>query len=314
MKVLPKAKHGSAEWLRDRWKDEEGRCVFGASDIPVLMGASPYKKRSELFAEKLAEPVVQEESAVFRRGNILEAPLLAEASHILGREVITPHVIYRRGRLSVSLDGVDNAEQPSLVIEAKTTTRYSVHDSSDLPQEWLWQGWAQQAVTEAPVFFVVLDRDLRISVVELPENSQAIDSLMTEANLFGAWVDEGTPPIDELDSFSAESIARIWQPTPTEIELPFEAVDWVAQLEEARALIKQGEQLESEAKDRIAQMMLNNEIGTFNGSTLVTWKQQAGKRSLDTKSLKAEHPELVAQYEREGNPFRVMRIVKKGNK
>jgi hypothetical protein len=57
MQVIPKQKHGSKDWLLARWKDEEGRCVFGASDVPVLMGASPYKTRGELFADKVNEPV-----------------------------------------------------------------------------------------------------------------------------------------------------------------------------------------------------------------------------------------------------------------
>jgi len=57
-------------------------------------------------------------------------------------------------------------------------------------------------------------------------------------------------------------------------------------------------------------MMLGNEIGTVNGSQLVTWKQQAGKASLDTKQLRADHPELVQQYEKQGAPYRVMRVTK----
>ena len=164
MRVIPKPKHGSLEWLQARWRDEDGRCVFGASDIPALMGASPYKRRSELYAEKVRPPVEQEETAVFRRGNLLEPVLLQEAGNILGMEIVTPEVIYRHDRLSVSLDGVDQVERPNLVVEAKTTTRYSIHDSADLPQEWLWQGWAQQAVLRVPVWFVVLDRDLALAV------------------------------------------------------------------------------------------------------------------------------------------------------
>jgi hypothetical protein len=31
---------------------------------------------------------------------------------------------------------------------------------------------------------------------------------------------------------------------------------------------------------------------------------------LDTVRLKAEHPELVEEYQKQGAPFRVMRIVK----
>jgi predicted phage-related endonuclease len=88
------------------------------------------------------------------------------------------------------------------------------------------------------------------------------------------------------------------------------AVDWALQLEEARAMAKQAADLESKAKDALAQMMLGNEIGTVDGVQLVSWKQQAGKASLDTKQLRSDHPELVQQYEKQGAPFRVMRVTK----
>ena len=314
MRVIPKPKHGSLEWLQARWRDEDGRCVFGASDIPALMGASPYKRRSELYAEKVKPPVEQDETAVFRRGNLLEPVLLQEAGNILGMEIVTPEVIYRHDRLSVSLDGVDQVERPNLVVEAKTTTRYSIHDSTDLPQEWLWQGWAQQAVLRVPVWFVVLDRDLRISCVELPENGPAISSLMLESTVFGEWVDNQNPPLDELDGFTAETIAQIWQATPTSVELDLSIATYLDQLAGARQLAKQAEQMESEAKDAIARALLNHEVGTINGTPVVTWKQQAGKKSLDTKRLKAEMPEVAAQFEREGSPYRVMRVVGNINK
>ena len=309
MQVIQKPKHGSISWLLQRWKDEQGRCVFGASDVPVLMGASPYKTRGELFADKVNEPVMQEETAVFRRGNLLEKPLLEEASRVLGTNIFTPEVIYRDGRLSISLDGVDDEQNPSVVVEAKTSTRYSIYTSDDLPEEWCWQGYAQMAVLQVPVWFVVLDRDQRISVVELPANPKAIDALQLETAVFGGWVD-GDPMDEDINNFSATDIARIWKATPTSVELPASAVDWALQLEEARALAKQAADLESKAKDALAQMMLGNEVGTVDGVQLVSWKQQAGKASLDTKQLRADHPELVSQYEKQGAPFRVMRVTK----
>jgi len=125
MKVIPKEKHGSKDWLLARWKDENNNCVFGASDIPTLMGASPYKTRAELFADKLNEPVEQPSNAVFDRGNLLEAPLIQAATKHLGTQIITPEVIYRDGRLSISLDGVDNEQKPSVVVEAKTVVNQS---------------------------------------------------------------------------------------------------------------------------------------------------------------------------------------------
>ena len=311
MKVLPKEKHGSKDWLLARWKDENGNCVFGASDIPTLMGASPYKTRAELFADKLNEPVEQPSNAVFDRGNILESPLILNASNKLGINIFTPEVIYRDGRLSISLDGVDNEQNPTVVVEAKTTTRYSIYDSGDLPEEWLWQGWAQQAVLDVPVWFSVLDRDMRLSVVELPENPLAVDSLILESKIFGQWVDNNTPPMDEINNFSADDIARIFKVQPTTIDLTNEAGELVLQLEKARAMAKQAAELESKCKDALAQMLLGNEIGLLHGQQIVSWKQQAGKESFDAARIKQEHPDLVKQYMKQGNPYRVMRTHRK---
>ena len=312
MERIPKPKHGSKEWLMERWRDDHGRCVFGASDIPALMNASPYKTRGELFADKLNEPVEQVESAIFRRGNLLEKPLLEAASDFLNHDIYTPDCMYRDGRLTVTLDGVDNSIQPEYIVEAKTTTRYSIYDQNDLPVEWLWQGWAQQAVLEcSTVWFSVLDRDLRISVVELPKNESAIDALRLEAQIFGDWIDQRVLPDEELNNFSADDITRIYKVQPTSIELDVVVVDWLVALEDARAQSKQATEMETKAKDAIAQMLKGNEVGLVNGVQVVSWKQQAGKMSFDLTRFKSEQPELVKQYEKQSNPYRVMRTHRK---
>jgi len=311
MQRILKEKHGSKEWLLSRWRDEQGRCVFGASDVPVLMGASPYKTRGELFADKLNEPEVQADSAVFRRGNLLEKPLIEAASEFLGVNISTPEWVYREDRFSVSLDGVDHWEEPSVVVEAKTTTRYSIHDASDLPVEWLWQGWTQQAVLKCPVWFSVLDRDLKISMVCCPINKLALDALRTEAEVFGDWIDQKIIVDEELNNFSADDITRIYKVEPTSVELDVQVIDWLHLLEDARAQSKQATELETRAKDAIAQMLKGNEIGLVNGVQVVSWKQQAGKMSFDMNRLKSEQPELVKQYEKQGNPYRVMRTHRK---
>jgi len=307
MQAIPKPKHGSKEWLLTRWRDDQGRCVFGASDIPALMNASPYKSRAELFADKLNEPIEQADKAVFRGGNLLEPALLQAASEQLGKQFFTPDSVYRDGRLSISLDGVDNEQAPTIVIEAKTSTRYSIYDSNDLPIEWLWQGWAQQSVLDCPVWFSVLDRDLRINVVELPKNEVAIDALRLETEVFGEWIDNNTPPMEEINNFSADDIARIIKPTPTMIELDATAAQLVIDLEKARAASKEASDAEARIKDALAQMMLNHEIGMFNGQKILSWQQQAGRTALDVVRLRADHPELVKQYGKQSNAYRVMR-------
>ena len=172
VKLIPKPKHGSEEWLRLRWRDSDGKCVFGASDAGALMNASPYSNRADLFITKRNEPVPSEETEAFRRGNLLEPILLQEASRRLGIAIHTPETMYSHGRFTVSLDGVDDEQDPSIIVEAKTTTRYGVRSQEDLPMEWLWQGWAQSLVLpNATVMFCVFDRDQRFSLIPLPHNA-----------------------------------------------------------------------------------------------------------------------------------------------
>lgn len=308
MKTIPKPEHGSEAWLRARWRDEGGHVVFGASDAPALMNASPYTTRGDLFVDKLQEPTVKETSAVFHRGNVLEPVLVAEAGRRLGLSVVTPDLIYCGDRFRISLDGVDDAADPSVVIEAKTTTRYRVSSADDLPAEWLWQGWAQTLVTGASVYFSVLDRDMNLSLIEAPTNAGALEALRDEAERFAALIESGEVP-ESLDDFSADHIAAIAKPEPTRIELPSDALGLVEQLVLARSMRKTAEQEEQHAKDELARLMRGNEIGTIAGMDVVSWKQQGGKSRLDTRALLEAHPELRDEFTVQSAPFRVMRVL-----
>lgn len=308
MKTIPKPTHGSADWLLARWRDEHDRVVFGASDAPALMNASPYKTRGDLFVDKLQRPAVQETNAVFHRGNVLEPALVAEAARVLGIAAVTPELIYCSDRFRISLDGVDSEVDPAVVIEAKTTTRYRVDGADDLPPEWLWQAWAQTAVTGAPVWFSVLDRDMKISVFETPTNERAVEALLEEAEIFAALVEAGSLP-DALDDFSADHIAVIAKPEPTRIELPAEALMIVEQLDFARSMKKTAEQEEKDARDALARFLGSNEIGTVAGTDVVSWKQQKGRSRVDTRALLEAYPDLREQFTVTGEPIRVMRVL-----
>jgi hypothetical protein len=88
----------------------------------------------------------------------------------------------------------------------------------------------------------------------------------------------------------------------------------VRELADARDLKRQAEQIEQAAKDHIARTMLDAEIATFDGRKVLTWREQAGRSSLDVARLRAAHPELVAEFTTQGSPSRVMRLSNtKGN-
>jgi predicted phage-related endonuclease len=308
--TIAKPAHGSKEWLRLRWRDEEGRCTFGASDAPALMGLSPYTSRAELYLTKRNEPQASAETSAFRRGNLLEPVLVGEASRLLSLPIVTPNLMYRDGRFTVTLDGVDDETEPNVVVEAKTTTRYTVRDADDLPYDWRYQGWAQMAVTGAQVFFVVLDQHQDIRLVELKRNESAIESLLRESERFGSAVDEGRIPEDDNELLSAKIIASLYEARNESVEIPADEMFWLQQFQEAKDMIAEGEVLKTQAEDQIATLLKHASEGTFNGQKVVTWKETEGRTSLDTKRLKAEQPDLYEQYLTKGKPFRTMRISK----
>ncbi len=312
MKLIEKPEHGSLEWLLKRHRDGDGRVVFGASEAPALMGQSPWLSRPELFAAKITEPTVGKETAAFRRGNLIEPVLVAEAGVVLGIPSIkTPPFMYQRDRWIISLDGVDDSFTPSVVIEAKTTSRHRVRDAEDLPNEWLWQAWAQRLVTGADVWFSVLDAEQNITVVQCPDNPQALDSLAEEAARFAEAIEANEPPADFAEAvIDADTVAKIWRAKPTEIEVPESDMYWLQQMVHAKELIAEGEAIKKNAEDHIAMLLKENEVGTYQGVKVVSWKEQAGRSSLDTKALREAHPDIVAQFERQGKPFRVMRTHK----
>jgi predicted phage-related endonuclease len=312
MKLIPKPIHGTLEWLYGRQKDENGKAIVGGSDAPALMNASPYKSRGDLYHDKVTTPVVGGFNMAFHRGNVLEAPLVTEAERILKIALHTPDVMYRSGRWNINSDAVDNEQSPSVQIECKTTTRYTIASADDLPIEWRWQGWSQMAVLNVPVFFSVLDARQNLVVVELERNEHAIDALLSEGEMFCTAIDNGTGITDFIDDFTAEQIASLVRAEPTSVELPAEMMKVIESLVEAKRIKKEAEEAEKIARDEIARQLMSNEIGLINGVQVISWKQQAGKKSLDLVALRSEYPEVVAQFERDGFPYRVMRI--KGKK
>lgn len=310
--LIEKPPHGSQQWLMLRHRDEFGRCTLGASDAPALMQASPFTSRADLYHSKRTQPKVSEASAAMQVGNILEPALVAELGRRLGVEMITPRTMYRKDRFTVTLDaiGVGTDTTPAVIGEVKTTRRHRISSIADVPHDYLWQCWAQMLVLDRPVYLIVLDADMSISTHEIPRNEQALEQLRTDSETFCNAVDyesEGELSL-LIDDMSAEQIADIIKAQPVVREITEEQYSWVRDLADARDLKRQAEQIEQAAKDHIARFMLDAEIATLNGTKVLTWKEQAGRASLDVASLKQDHPDLVKAYTKHTQPSRVMRL------
>jgi predicted phage-related endonuclease len=315
MHIIDTPTHGTMDWLHIRHRDDQGLCTLGGSEAPALMDSSAFMSQADLWYRKTMQPTISEPSAAMQVGNDLEPALVTVLSRRLDIPLVTPDIMYRSGRWTVTLDAVDagsaiGKQQPQIIGEVKTTRKYSITSLSDVPAEYLWQIYAQQYVTGADAWLVVLDRDLRISTIEIPRNNQAMDTLAEQAEMFCASVDAGVQPDGLIDQMSADQIASLWRTQRRVIDLPADAIDWVRDLEEARALKKQADTIEQAAKDHLARLLLDADEGRIDGQSVITWREQAGRETVDVKSLRIDQPDLVATYTRTSDPVRVMRTVK----
>lgn len=317
MQVIPKPPHGSWDWLQRRHRDDLGRVTFGASDAPALMNASQFMSRADLWHAKRNKPTFSETTPAMHFGNIVEPVLVADLGRRLGITMSTPDVMFRDHRFTVTLDASAGPlpHAPAVIGEVKTTRRHRISNVDDIPHEYLWQCWAQMLVTNAPVWLIVLDRDMNITHHEIPRNQEALDVLMRDAELLGHAIDMEDERIAEtmLDTLTAEQIADVWKPQPIVRELSIDEHSWVRDLADARDLKKQAETIEKAARDHLARVMLDAEIATLNGQPVLTWKEQAGRETVDVAALRRDHPDLVATYTKQQQPIRVMRINTKGN-
>ena len=315
MIIIEKPTHGTIDWLHIRHRDADGLCTLGASEAPALMDSSAFMSQADLWYRKSTTPQISEPTAAMQVGNDLEPALVTVLSRRLDIPLVTPDIMYRSGRWTVTLDAVDagsaiTREKPQIIGEVKTTRKYSISSLADVPSEYLWQIYAQQFVTGADAWLVVLDRDLRISTIEIPRNSQAMDTLAQQAELFCSSVDAGIQPDGLIDQMTADQIASLWRTERKAVDLPADALDWVRDLEEARALKKQADTIEQAAKDHLARLLLDADEGRIDGHTVITWREQAGRETVDIKSLRIDQPDLIAKYTTTSNPVRVMRTVK----
>lgn len=301
MEKITKPTHGSLEWLEARHK-HNGKTIVGASEAPVIMGCSDYKTIIDLAIEKMQPPVVREQNAAMKRGTYLEDGLVRYAASELNLQIETPEVMYLNGCMIATLDGIADDGR---LIECKTTTKW-VQDQPCLP-EWYWQAHAQMICADAKlVTFVVLDRQLRISLFDVEYCAEDAQLLIERITSFCQAIDAGNLPTDQ--PLTAPQVAALYPEPVGEVEIDRDILEKIVMRNALKEQIKLLEAEETKLTDAIADSMRGSEIGTIDGQKVITYKQQTTSR-FAIKEFQTAHPELAKQFMKQTS-FRVLRTVK----
>jgi putative phage-type endonuclease len=299
---------GSPEWLDAR------RSLITATDIPVLLGISPYKCEADLADEKrgLTEP--SESTLRMRVGLALEDLIAEEYTRATGRQVRRFRSLVTHPELewaAASPDGRAVGERR--LVEMKWTgsrSRFADGVPQDVEAQVVWQ----MGVTGYPVADVaalVGGDDLLVS--EVPFDAELFDNLVVIATDFRRRLEEGGP-------FSRDT-SRIKRDHPSDngAEMVADAdMDAAAKaLYETRARRKVLEQSETALEDAIKSRM--GDVAVVRGSGWhATWKRTKDREETDWRSLadgllrqlpEPERTALVGIHSSVRQGFRPFRLV-----
>jgi putative phage-type endonuclease len=300
-------RQGSPEWLAYR------RTGISASDIPVLLGLSPYKCEADLADEKLSG-TEQPQSIPMKVGLALEDVIAGEYEAVTGRRLQRFRSILRHPDIEWAIASPDRrviGEQR--VVELKHTgssSRFADGLPQDVEAQVAWQlgvlGW-----DVADVAVLVGGREL-LPPFTVEADPTLFANLVTVAEDFRRRLAEGGP--------FARDTARIKRDYPaddgSEMLADADLAAAVKALVDTRAARKRLEASETAIEDAIKARM--GEAARLVGDGFsVTWKRTKDREETDWRSLAAgllrqlpepERTALVGIHStvREGfRPFRV---------
>jgi putative phage-type endonuclease len=299
----------------DQWHMQRAMSL-GASDIAPILGLSEWGTPLSVYMQKKGvRSEIPANLAYF--GHKLE-PVIAqwiEDEHpevgdvvrgFSARSVEWPW-------LAATLDRAtfDPTRECWVPIELKTSSAFSRDKWADgVPFVYQVQVQAQIAVVGAPyAWLAVLHGGNEPELYRIERDDEFIqEHLIPKTRAF--WYDHvltDTPP----EPTTLAEVADVYPSEPREIvgsELVIEAAEQRAVILSDMAALKEQADAFTLA---IAQYMGTADTLTRpDGSPVLTYKTQAGRRSVSVTALEKAHPDIAAQLVQEGEPFKVMRMAK----
>lgn len=285
-----------AEWLELR------RQGIGGSDASVVCGLNRYKSAVELWMEKTGQMPIQPSGEAAYWGTQLESVVRNEFTLRTGIAVEHRSELLQKSDhpfMIANVDGVcEVPDKGACIFEAKTATAYKAQEwINAVPDEYQLQVQHYLAVTDCVGAFVAVligGNTFRWHFID--RDDELISMIVRLEQNFWEHVKTGTPPPIDGTEASAQLLAeRFADSAPnSQIQLPPDAADLLAAYDEACEQLEIISEDKRKAENRLKEMLGTNETGTFK-DRIVSWKSVSQER-LDSKALKAEHPDLCSQY------------------
>ena len=305
MKRVNTLKQSRKDWLLERAKS------IGASDSSAVLGINPWKSNVELWLEKTNPESLldQPDNLNMRLGRDMEPILRQLFTEETGLQVRQDnHIRYddEYPFLSTNLDGRIVGDKVPL--ELKTTGMWD----GMIPDNYFCQLQHQMMVTKSPyIYFAVLvlsNFGKQFIVEKYERNERFIADMRSKmVDFWMNYVVTGVAP----DPVSVKDARLLYNETNQEsvIEGSFDMITICEKIKDYNKDIKKIKSKADELRVDIMDTMKEDEIMTYKGSTLSTWKKSKGKVKFDLNKFKKDHPDIYEEYSshKDGNRMLIIK-------
>lgn len=286
----------------------ERRNAIGSSDMAALFGLDPFKTAYDVWLDKTGQlEDDNEENAACFAGNKFEAGVLDYAEEQLGPLLRNQSRRVENLPIAVNTDAI--IEQNSIPVEAKTTGLFGpVQDiwgddgTDQVPDRVIIQAHCHMmAWGQGECYVPAFIGGTGFRLYNIPRNTDIAKAIAEKALWFWDIVEKKICPPDSIPSME---VAKRMRRVPNVVtNIPEELFQKYLNAKEAKTI---AEKAYIELQSEILAALGEAEAANCGKLGAITYLPQS-RRSLDSESLKRDHPDIFQEYYRTSKPFRVLR-------
>ena len=274
------------------------RNYIGASDVPAILGFSPFATAYDLWLQK-KHGVISQGNTNTREGDYREHGTMLWCQDQIAPQTIVRDVEIARHDLPFPLCVHLDGQLPDGVVNAKWSgdgREYGEAGTDEVPEYIRIQEFAEMLATHGQYALVPVDirvRGYAMFRIERPDN----DTFGAMVEMLAKWwrdhiVGDIVPEIGERAP-SYELLGKVKREPGSVVELPEDAAQLLDYIDDAKRQKKEAEEVESRNKSTLLSMLGLAEAGRLPDGRLITFYEQERKG-----------------YTVEGGRYRVLRIKK----
>lgn len=284
------------------WHDMRSKGL-GGSDIGAMMGLNQYKSPYQLWLEKtgqVQEPDLSGKIAV-QMGNWLEEFVAKKFEEVTGKMVQRDNKTYFHKDHPFLLANIDRKIiGEKAFLECKTTSAFCADqwEDGEIPASYLMQIQHYMNVLDYSYCYIAVvigNQDFKWQKVE--RDDELIKIYTDRAKDFWHKVETMEAPEIDSSACTADLLGRLNLSSQAE-ESPLDAfqIDLVGRIQKLKKEIKDLEDARRYEENILKKFMVDGQYQALTSDSYrVTFKPTQTTR-LDTKRLKADHPDIYKEY------------------